>query len=109
LLNGHWNLMGLRQAWGGREEIAPLRTPGPYRWVRHPMMVGTLLGLWATPEMSRGHLLFAGANLVYVLLAVRWEERDLVSAHGEEYTRYQRTVPRLCPLRWGGTRRSHVP
>ena len=66
------------------------------------MMVGTLLGLSATPEMSRGHLLFAAANVLYVVVAVRWEERDLVRTHGEEYTRYQRAVPRLCPLRWGG-------
>jgi protein-S-isoprenylcysteine O-methyltransferase Ste14 len=70
---------------------------GPYRWVRHPMMLGLLLGLWATPEMSRGHLLFAAANLLYAVAAVHWEERDLAVQLGPEYESYRRSVPRWLP------------
>lgn len=54
-----------------------LKTGYLYRWVSHPMYVGVLLAFWSTPRMSVGHLLFAGAMTVYVLVAVRFEERDL--------------------------------
>jgi protein-S-isoprenylcysteine O-methyltransferase Ste14 len=98
-LTGHWRLVGLRQALrraGVKEESPRLVTPGPYRRLRHPMMIGLLLGFWATPEMSRGHLLFATANLLYVAVAVRWEERDLVKELGAPYEEYRRRTPR-----WG--------
>jgi protein-S-isoprenylcysteine O-methyltransferase Ste14 len=98
VLTGHWQFAGLKQALGGRDEHPGLRIAGPYRWVRHPMMIGLLLGFWATPEMSRGHLLFASANLLYVLVAVRWEERDLTRQLGPEYTRYRESVGRWFPF-----------
>jgi methanethiol S-methyltransferase len=44
----------------------------------HPMYVGVLLGVWATPRMSAGHLLLALALTDYVLIAMRYEERDLL-------------------------------
>jgi protein-S-isoprenylcysteine O-methyltransferase Ste14 len=95
---GHWELVGLRQAIGGGAGRG-LRVAGPYRWMRHPMIAGLLLGFWSTPEMSRGHLLFAGANLAYALVAVRWEERDLAVELGAEYEKYRREVPRWLPGR----------
>jgi protein-S-isoprenylcysteine O-methyltransferase Ste14 len=98
-LTGHWRLVGLRQALrrpGEKEEPPRLVTPGPYRRLRHPMMVGLLLGFWATPAMSRGHLVFAAANLVYVAIAVRWEERALEEELGAPYQKYCRRTPR-----WG--------
>ncbi len=61
----------------------PFRTPGPYRFARHPMMVGTMLVLWSTPEMSRGHLLFAVFLLGYTLVALWFEEADLLAEHGD--------------------------
>jgi protein-S-isoprenylcysteine O-methyltransferase Ste14 len=98
-LSGHWDLTGLKQALSRRYEPPEFRTPGPYRWVRHPMMLGLLAAFWSTPEMSRGHLLFAAANTIYVLAAIRWEERDLTDLYGAEYTEYQRQIPRICPFR----------
>jgi len=99
----HFELFGLRQAWRHRRAEphvpAPFQTPALYRMVRHPMQLGTLLGLWATPAMSRGHLLFAGAMTVYVLVGLRLEERDLVRTFGDRYRAYQARVPMLIP-RW---------
>ena len=94
----HFELFGLRQ---GLHAAGPagLRTPWLYRWVRHPLYLGMLIGLWVTPTMTGGHLLLAAAMTAYVLVGVHHEERDLVRAFGDEYRRYQARVPRLVPLR----------
>jgi methanethiol S-methyltransferase len=99
-LINHFDLFGLRQVWlhlRGRE-YTPLRfgTPVLYRYVRHPLYVGWLLAFWATPTMSAAHLVFAGMTTAYILVAIRFEERDLVAAH-PEYAEYRRRVPMLIP------------
>lgn len=97
----HFDLFGLRHVWlyfRGRE-YTPMEfvTPGPYRIVRHPMYVGLLLAFWAAPTMTVGHLIFSLGMSIYVLLAIRWEERDLVQTLGDEYADYQKKVPMLLP------------
>jgi protein-S-isoprenylcysteine O-methyltransferase Ste14 len=96
----HAELFGLRQALG-RPSAAPagLRTPGPYRWVRHPLYLGMLLGLWATPRLSAGHALYAGGFTFYALIGIVFEERDLRLHFGEAYQRYRRNVGMLLPWR----------
>ena len=98
----HFDLFGLRQVYlyaSGREYTPPaFRTPGLYRYVRHPLMLGFLLAFWAIPTMTVGHLLFAAATTAYILLALRLEERDLVTFHGEQYESYRRQVGMLLPL-----------
>ncbi len=96
---------GAAEFLGARAAIARLRgvryvplefrERGPYRWSRHPMMVGTLLFFWAAPEMSQGRLLFAGFMTAYVLLALVFEERDLTAVHGSAYAEYRRRVRRF--------------
>ena len=67
----HFDLFGLRQVWlrlkGQPYRPVPFVQVALYRFVRHPIMLGVLIGIWATPRMSVGHLLFAGATTVYVL------------------------------------------
>lgn len=104
-LINHFDLFGLRQTWcyfRGRE-CRPLGfvTPGPYRWVRHPLYVGWILVFWSTPLMTLGHLTFAVGTTLYILVAIIFEERNLLSAHGEEYARYRNKVPMLIPRVFG--------
>lgn len=98
----HFDLFGLRQswnAWKGREYRPPVfRTPSLYRWVRHPLYVGWLLIFWAAPTMTIGHLVFAAGSTAYILVAIRFEERDLLAIHGQEYADYQQRVPMLVPM-----------
>jgi protein-S-isoprenylcysteine O-methyltransferase Ste14 len=46
--------------------------------------------------MTATHLFFAVGTTLYILIAVRFEERDLVAAH-PEYANYRRNVPMLVP------------
>ena len=100
LLN-HFELFGLQQAWfhmRGREAEPPkLRQPLFYKYVRHPLYSGFFLAFWATPHMSYGHLLLAAGMSVYMLIAIRYEEHDLVGHYGDEYVRYRQDVGMLTP------------
>ncbi|MGH9871292.1 MAG: methanethiol S-methyltransferase [Pyrinomonadaceae bacterium] len=101
-LINHFDLFGLRQVWlhllGRPYNSLPFGTPGPYRLVRHPLYVGWLFAFWMTPTMSLAHLLFSIATTAYILLAIRFEERDLVREHGGTYEEYRRSVPMLVPF-----------
>src|SRR5690606_41991318 len=99
-LINHFDLFGLRQVWlhfrGRPCAQLPLRAPGPYRLVRHPLYVGWLFAFWATPSMSVAHLVFAVMTTLYILVAIRFEERDLVDAL-PGYAEYRERVPMLVP------------
>lgn len=97
----HLDLFGLRQVWTKfkeRDYVHPgFKVTYFYRFIRHPLYVGWILFFWATPEMTAGHLLLAASMTAYVLIAVHYEERDLVRFHGEDYVRYREKVPKLIP------------
>jgi len=100
-LINHFDLFGLRQVWlhfqGRPYTSLPFATPGLYRYVRHPLYVGWLLAFWATPTMGLAHFAFAVGMTVYILIAIQYEERDLVRFHGDRYESYRRRVPMLIP------------
>jgi len=79
-----------------------------YRFVRHPLYVGWLLIFWATPSMTVGHLVFAIGMSAYILIAIRYEERDLEHFHGQAYSDYRNKVPMLVP-RLGKTHETVKP
>jgi protein-S-isoprenylcysteine O-methyltransferase Ste14 len=100
-LINHFELFGLQQAWlhvrGHQPEAPQFRQPLLYKWVRHPLYLGFFLAFWATPELTVGHLLLAIGMSVYMLIAIRYEERDLVRLFGCDYELYRERAGMLLP------------
>ena len=103
----HFDLFGLRQVWhylkGTECPAHDFRMPGFYKGVRHPIYLGFVIAFWSTPRMSVGHLFFAVMTTAYMILAIQFEERDLIRAHGEKYENYRKHVSMLTPVKfWTG-------
>ena len=101
-LINHFELFGLAQAWHAmRNTQAPaqrFRTPLFYRLVRHPIYTGFVIALWANPHMTLGHVLLSVGLTIYILIGIRYEERDMVATFGDTYEEYQAKVSMIVPI-----------
>jgi protein-S-isoprenylcysteine O-methyltransferase Ste14 len=68
-----------------------------YRYRRHPMMLGFLVGMWAVPMMSATHFALASLLTLYIAVGVFFEERDLIKQFGDTYRQYKKEVAALLP------------
>lgn len=107
----HFDLFGMRQVFlhlrGAEYTHRPFRVPSLYKIVRHPLYVGWFMAFWCTPHMTQGHLLFAVVASAYILIAIVFEERDLMEMLGEDYRNYRTRVPMLLP--WPKKKPAPVP
>lgn len=103
LLINHFDLFGLRQVWlylrNKPYTQLEFRTPLFYRLVRHPLYLGWLMVFWSATTMTAAHLVFSVATTLYILIAIRWEEDDLVAIHGHQYEMYRDLVPMILPTK----------
>ena len=110
----HPEMFGIEQTLAYAKE-RPSRRPEfndrwGYAWVRHPIQLGVLIGIWASPTMSVTHLVLSVGMTVYIFIGLALEERDLLAEFGETYRDYQRRVPRLLPMpRWSTAAASATP
>lgn len=104
-LINHFDLFGLRQTYlelrNKPYTELKFRISAFYKYVRHPLYFGMLLGMWATPIMSATHLCFAVAITTYVIIGTKQEEKDMVKNFGSTYTEYQASKPMLIPFTKG--------
>ncbi len=98
----HFELFGLSQTFnpmrGRPTPVKAFKTPGLYRIVRHPIQAGILIGMWAVPVSTTGHLLFAGGMTLYIFVGLYFEEKDLIRDFGATYKTYKARVKRLIPF-----------
>jgi protein-S-isoprenylcysteine O-methyltransferase Ste14 len=101
-LINHFDLFGLRQTWmyfrGKPYTQLVFRLPDFYKIVRHPLYVGFLVAFWSASTMTFTHLLFAILTTGYILVAIRFEEKDLIKQFGEKYIDYKKVAPMLLPF-----------
>jgi protein-S-isoprenylcysteine O-methyltransferase Ste14 len=101
-LINHFDLFGLRQTY--LELVNKPYTDlnftviSLYKYVRHPLYFGGILGLWATPRMTGTHLAFAIGLTAYFVVGTLFEEKDLKREFGDLYRRYQAKTPMLLPF-----------
>ncbi|MEO6017247.1 MAG: hypothetical protein ABIP46_08325 [Polaromonas sp.] len=97
----HFELFGLQQVYqvlcGRPVSQAPFRERWMYRFDRHPIMTGILIGMWVTPTMTLDHLLFAAGFTVYVWIGVYFEERSLLRQWGHLYSEYRERTGTIVP------------
>ena len=97
-----WARVHLGKNWSGmptiRQDHTITRT-GPYRFVRHPIYSGILLGLLGTAIGIGYFIVFCCVLLILILFVIkfRMEEKFLEEEFGEEYTRYMKEVKALIP------------
>ena len=72
-------------------------------------MLGFLIAFWATPTMSASHLLFAGVCTAYILVAIVFEERDLLAMLGNDYRAWRERTPKFIPRLGSGRRPAAEP
>ena len=101
-LINHFDLFGLRQVWlyftGKKYKALAFRTPLYYKYVRHPLYLGFMIAFWSAPTMTAAHLFFAVLTTAYMLIAIQFEERDLITYFGKDYQDYRRTAAMLIPF-----------
>jgi len=97
----HFELFGLQQ---GYLHLKNRPTPEVtfeeklfYKFIRHPIQLGVLLGIWFTPIMTYGHLLLSVLFSIYIFIGLYYEEKDLVEELGDIYLAYKKRVGMLIP------------
>lgn len=100
-LINHFDLFGLRQVYLFYRNRAyspvPFKGHSLYKRVRHPMMLGFIITLWATPTMTVGHLLFSLELTLYIFMGLKFEERDLMRHYGRDYLEYRKKTSMVIP------------
>ncbi|MEO8307199.1 MAG: hypothetical protein ABI616_04075 [Pseudomonadota bacterium] len=97
----HFELFGLQQVYLALRERplrpAPFRERWMYRFDRHPIMTGLLIGIWVVPTMKLDHLLFAVGCTVYIWIGVYFEERSMQRQWMQQYEDYRDRVGSIVP------------
>ncbi|MFT6950398.1 MAG: protein-S-isoprenylcysteine O-methyltransferase Ste14 [Paraglaciecola sp.] len=98
----HFELFGLRQVYchftGKPLPSSEFKQPGFYKWVRHPMQTGMLIGMWCVPSATLSHMMLAAGLTAYVFVGLYFEEQDLLREFGQTYHEYKQRVGKILPF-----------
>jgi protein-S-isoprenylcysteine O-methyltransferase Ste14 len=76
---------------------------GPYRYIRHPLILCVILEVIGFTLVSNSYFSTLGAILIFLpfmLYRIKLEERALIEKFGHEYIDYQHTTWMLLPIPW---------
>ena len=97
----HFELFGLQQVYQALRGRPLTESSFVERWMyrfdRHPIITGVLVGSWGTPTMTLDHLLIAAGFTVYAWIGVFFEERSLLRQWGQRYEEYSKRVGTIVP------------
>ena len=97
----HFDLFGLRQVYLNfkNQSRPPIRfvKNAMYRFTRHPIQTGVLIGIWAIPEMTATHIVLSIGFTAYIFIGLRFEEKDLIKDIGEPYEQYRQEAGMVLP------------
>jgi protein-S-isoprenylcysteine O-methyltransferase Ste14 len=100
----HFDLFGLRQVYLHFRNLPrdPLNfvKRAMYRFSRHPIQTGVLIGIWFTPLMTASHLILSIGFTIYIFIGLWFEEKDLIRDIGEPYEQYRREAGMFLPKFW---------
>jgi protein-S-isoprenylcysteine O-methyltransferase Ste14 len=90
-LDGNYNIYDL-------DERQVFRKDGPFKLVRHPVYLFSILFLGLRPTMDLFYLVMFFCITIYFYIGSLYEEKKLIEIFGNEYLEYQKLVPRLIPF-----------
>jgi methanethiol S-methyltransferase len=97
----HFDLFGLRQVYlNFKDQPRPplsFTKQLMYKYVRHPIQTGVLIGVWATPSMSMTQIALSVGFTAYIFVGLWFEERDLIREHGSSYLDYRKEAGAVLP------------
>ncbi len=91
-LNGNYNQNDI-------DEKSEFRIEGPYKYSRHPVYFFSIMFLLMRPFMGLTYLIIVVIFVLYFYIGSVFEEKRLVEKFGEAYINYQKTVPRIFPIK----------
>ena len=99
---GDFDALGIKPAltvFDRKESDTPmvLTVRGPYRWVRHPLYLLSLIIIWSGPVYTLDRLLHNLLWSIWIVIGASYEERDLIDCFGDAYKSYRNAVPMLLP------------
>ena len=101
-LINHFDLFGLRQTFlelrNKKYTELDFKVVSFYKYTRHPLYLGGIMGLWFTPQMSVTHLVFAILLTSYFFIGAALEEKDLRSVFKDTYKQYADKTPMMIPF-----------
>ncbi|MHB8585070.1 MAG: methyltransferase family protein [Thermoplasmatota archaeon] len=94
-------LFGRTAGEAGPRRTEPFLATGPYRFSRNPLYFGVVCLAFGSglAVASLPLLLWSFVLVLWFMLLIPYEERELADLFGEAYERYHRAVPMLFP-RW---------
>lgn len=82
------------------DEKQKLRINGAFKFVRHPIYFFSILFLGLRPQMDLFYFTAYITIVLYFYVGSIYEEKKLLKIFGNEYLQYQKTVPRIFPIKF---------